>query len=180
MSANEIANHIEAACWLRFGPSDIPGIVPPPLYFRSQSGFIDRIGVFDQNDPLATPLCYLQLDRYYTRNEVSLFAFLPTVLDTIEVPPAPPAIVVSPAIPAFEPILFPIDSRLVYGEVPAPTTVEELAGYFESFNGIFVGMQGAADGIAQFASDVCIQVVRVPRCVTGPDTVEYKTAAFFP
>lgn len=173
MSANEIANHIEAACWLKFGPGD-PDVRPVPLYFRSQNGFINTVGVLDSADPMATPLVFVQLDRYYSRNEVSINAFIPAVLDGAATPPDPPDLVGYPASSQiFQPIVQTWDSRFIYDGVPfPPADLTEL----DKFNGFIViptviGIEGAEPTFA----DICLQVIRVPRGNNGAGQVTYRT-----
>lgn len=166
MGANEIANHIEAACWLKFGPA--PGedpAVPTPLYFRSQNGFINQIGVADVSDPMAAPIIFVQLDRYYSRRETSINVFLPLVLDVVEIPPAAPTLVGYPTeVNILQPAAQPTDSRLVYGEITMPTDPVELAAFLDRFNGFMVFPRAVGgEGAVAIYGDICIQVFRVPK-----------------
>ncbi len=180
MSANEITNHIEAACWLRFGPLADPLIDPPPLFFRSQSGFIDRIGVYDLTDPLFVPACFLQLDRYYTRQETVLMAFVPTTGDiddgTLALRPSG-ALGTLPITPT----VIPMDSRIVYGEIAA--TDEAVAAGLEAFNGFIINpwgvsipLEGSPELVPSYY-DLCIQLIRTPRRTPA---VTYKQFSFVP
>lgn len=179
MSSNEIANHIEAACWLKFGPGD-PGVVPPPLYFRSQNGFIDRIGVADVNDPTAAPVVMLELDRYYTRSETAVFVSCPQGVDIAEIPPDPPEVVFYPDPGDIQGLLAPnflcVDSRAFYNELnPFPATPEEFVMLFERYNAIFIQVPAVTgEGVSSVFTDLCVQVLRIPRGSNGPGTVTYK------
>jgi len=122
----------------------------------------------------------VQLDRYYTRQETAIFAFIPT---TADVDPSGTGFIrpdLSAGQVPVNPYVIPVDSRLMYAEVPAPTSDAEAAPYFETFNGFIIAPSAIVfedENPAQYSPvffDVCIQLVRVPRSNTGPDTVTYK------
>lgn len=161
MSANEIANHLEAACWLRFGPE---GALLAPQ-FRSQNGFLNTIGVFDPSDPMVAPVCFVQLDRMYSRRETSINAFLPLILDVATVPPAGPAVVAYPAdVPNLPPVIQPIRSGLVYGAETIPVDTDAAAEYLDKFDGFMVfPYTFGGDGVEATFADVCIQLFRIPK-----------------
>lgn len=160
MSANEIQNHIEAACWLRNGPA--PGEGPwdqPVQYFRCQNGFENVIGIVPPEG--STPTVLLLLDRQYTRNETCVFAYAPATADLVYTG-ATPSLAVYPIAPMLQVRATPVDRRpFIDPTFVAPVDPIEAVALYEKYDAILIQTFDFEAG--DIFADLCVQVVRVPR-----------------
>ena len=162
MSSNQLANHIEAACWLRNGPAPGEGPIAERIqYLRSANGFENRIALITGTQGIA-PLVLLLLDRAYSRRETAILTTMPTTTDVIT-DGAPIAPIYPPIFgPAAAVFAMPVDRRLMIDPtfVP-PTDPDEITALFEVYDSILVSPL-TVEGEPLYA-DLCVAVVRIPQ-----------------
>lgn len=166
MAANEIAERLAAACWVRFGSvggEAVNALDPSEVGYRSRVGFTNRI--ITTLDGTTAPLFILPLDRTMSRTECAVFAQRIATVGPNDVsrlaypllftPPADHANV------AAEPILLAWlgddltnPTYMPFGLLPGPTDVP--AGHsLDLFDAIAILLP--LDGAA-LSGDVCVMV----------------------
>lgn len=163
MSANEIANRIEAIAWVRNGPNPGEGGSETPIqYFRSQNGFEDKLGVIGAEG--ATPTLLLLLDRAYVRAETAVFGFIPTTADVYDRFDDDPELASYPASPMFQLQIVAADRRIWLDPTfVVPTDPYEAVKLYETYDALLVTPLGYTEGPGSLFADFCVGVVRTQK-----------------
>lgn len=162
MPANEIAERLAAACWVRCGPADPLGegnvnlLAAGSIAFRSRTGFQNRIitgAVIATN-----PLVLLPLDKTYSRRETAVLANRLATVDTPSRLTYPSAAGVFPAVGTLLDILVqPIMLEWMGPDLAVPLWVPF---------GLNVGLLGVAAGFDLDLFDTIAVMLPVDDLVT--------------